>query len=632
MDNKLGLDNYYSNTIMPAYAHSYLLTAILSPDYVDSENNSPATKGPSDGDIGNYTKFKYGTKIEDYYWRVPLGSNEATFNEGLKSDLMDDKANYIYGEKELWYLDTIETKNYIAIFTLGDRKDGYGVIGKNGGRANTNPMKYLQKISLYVKRDYKKNPATAVAIKVVHFEYDYSLCPKVPNNINYGNPANNGKLTLKKIYFTYQDSNKAGLSPYKFFYAGYDKANNTYDARYNPPYNLKGYDRWGNYKPNTANSLSPTSTDIPTAEYPYVEQDQTTADIYTQAWSLTEIDLPSGGIINVDYESDDYAYVQNKRAGQMFKVIDVQTNTAPFKFNTITYNPPVVAPSVITPIELNDAATGKRLIIKLQDPITGTAPDKDDIFKNQYLGNIDNLYFRFLMDIKGGRCEYVSGYVSRSRIDFANCQVDVSGRYACITLLNTTTNDSGVDKINPITKAAIQFGRLNMSRVVWNSSELDDAIGDDGSFGEDLLKAIVKSNFFNNISDAIVGPNEALYSDKYKVGHNMITGKSWIRLNNPNMKKLGGGCRVRQIRISDEWKDMSNNTDKSFSYGQEYEYTLEDGITSSGVASYEPQLGGDENPGSNPCPLVRRNGWRPTMNITWKSLLASRFSFSQRGL
>ena len=568
--NPLGLDNYFSNTIIPAYAHSYLLTAVLSPDYVDSENNGITTKGPSDGDIGNFTKFNYDTKIEDYNWRVPVGENAATFNEGLKSEPTDDKANYIYGVKDLFYLTSIETKNYIAVFSLEERKDGYGVVDKNGKRASSKPMKLLRKISLYAKRAYNLNASTAVPIKEVHFEYDYSLCPNVPNNINYGTATDNGKLTLKKIYFTYQNSNKARLSPYVFNY-------NTF----NPEYNIKGYDRWGNYKPAISNGIA-------AAEYPYVEQDKVTADQYAQAWSLNEILLPSGGEIKVDYESDDYAYIQNKQAGQMFKVIGVENNSGTFP----------VAPFPVTGTSANINFNNEtRLIVKLQTPITES--NKDVVFQNQYLSGIDYLYFRFLVDIRGGRLEYVSGYLRREDIKLSDCKVDGSGQYACITINKTQTNDNTGQFVCPITKAAIQFGRLNMPRVVWSSVDIDNTMSS-GSFGKDLLVALINSDFSKNISDAVLGPNEALYSN-YNVGKSAVMGKSWIRLNNPNKQKLGGGCRVKKIAISDEWDGtgITANTPQAFSYGQEYSYTLKDG-TSSGVASYEPQLGGDENPWKKP--------------------------------
>ncbi|MBA3707007.1 MAG: hypothetical protein H0W84_14220, partial [Bacteroidetes bacterium] len=583
--NKCGIDNYFSNTKMPAFAHSYMLTAVLSPDYVDSDYDGTtpatitATKGPSDGDIGNYTKFIYGTKVADYNWRVPVGTNQATFNEGLMSDETDDKANYLFGQKDLLYLTSIETKNYIAIFTLEDRKDGYGVADKNGKLATANPMKLLRKISLYAKRDYKANPTTAIVIKEVNFEYDYSLCPKTPNNINYSAASNNGKLTLKKIYFSYQKSNKARLSPYMFTYNS-STVNPDYKA--NPDYNIKGYDRWGNYKPLVTYG-------VPTAEFPYVDQDQTNADLYSQAWSLKEIYLPSGGKVKVDYESDDYAYVQDKQAGQMFKVVGVKART------DITFNN---LPSFGAPIDLNPSpgvSGGTRLIIKLQKTITPGAT-ANATYVSQYLSGIQNFYFRFLMDIRFGKKEYVSGYVTKDDIDFSNCTVDATGNYGSIAIKNTRSNDNTGTYICPITKAAIQFGRLNMPRVVYSSSDVDNTMSN-GSFSKDLVVALINSNFYKTISEAIKGPNESLYTQG--VGKNAIMGQSWLRLNNPIKKKLGGGCRVKKIAISDEWDGTGIVENTGYSYGQEYFYTMPDG-TSSGVASYEPQLGGDENPWKKP--------------------------------
>ena len=63
-----------------------------------------------------------------------------------------------------------------------------------------------------------------------------------------------------------------------------------------------------------------------------------------------------------------------------------------------------------------------------------------------------------------------------------------------------------------------------------------------------------------------------------------VGGKSLIRLNNPIAKKYGGGHRVKTIKVNTGWGET---------YGQKYSYTNEDG-TSSGVADYEPILGGNE--------------------------------------
>ncbi|MBL0048939.1 MAG: hypothetical protein IPP32_12680 [Bacteroidetes bacterium] len=245
LSNSKGLDNYYSNTELPPYAHSYLLTAVLSPDYIDCDKIA----GPSDNDFGNYTKFNYEKLVSDYNWKVPVEKNKANYNEGLKSIKYDDKASYVYGTKELWYLKSIVTKNYVAVFELGSRTDANGVKDKNGEmETNLNKAsRLLKSISLYSKKDYYKNSGpAAIPIKVVHFVYDYSLCQGIPNfnpgAIQSGDPnldltlsnKNSGKLTLRKIFFTYQNSNKGRFSPYTFTYNS--------EPTKNPDYNIKSYD------------------------------------------------------------------------------------------------------------------------------------------------------------------------------------------------------------------------------------------------------------------------------------------------------------------------------------------------------------------------------------------------------
>jgi len=75
-------------------------------------------------------------------------------------------------------------------------------------------------------------------------------------------------------------------------------------------------------------------------------------------------------------------------------------------------------------------------------------------------------------------------------------------------------------------------------------------------------------------------------------GRQVIASKSWIRLNSPDKIKFGGGLRVRQVTIKDQWAN-----DEEGIYGQLYEYTTKEGADtiSSGVAAYEPLVGGEEN-------------------------------------
>ncbi|MCD6018565.1 MAG: hypothetical protein K0S53_1686 [Bacteroidetes bacterium] len=574
--NGLGIDNFFSRTTTPGYAHSYLLTSVLSPDYIDAD----ATRGPSDGDFGSYTRFAY-KKINNYKWRTPF--EKASFTEGLKSDLQDDKANYIYGEKELWYLDSVITKNYVAVFHKSLREDAVGVKNENGGysASDSEKMMKLDSISLYSKSDLKINGTTALPIKRVHFEYDYSLCKGIPN-VTSG-VGTKGKLTLKKIYYTYQNSNKARLSPYQFSYG------------FNPNYNLKGYDRWGNFKLNQATSIGVRPSDVGSfvggqispSDYPYAEQDRAIANQNASAWSLEKIQLPSGGTIKVSYESDDYAYVQNRQAMEMFKIVNVDSNSDNLN-------------------GLKSFASGgtDKFYFKLEKDHNNNYIT--DIHK--YTNGISNLYFRFLVNIRHvfayDNLEYVSGY---GEIDPGKCGTDAMTGLGWIGFKSVKLKDNGGGAtVNPIIKTSIQYARLYLSKKAFTSgttSDISEAAGieNGNGLGLQILDALINSSFTKNIKDAIQGPNDALYST-YNVGKQFVTNKSWVRLMNPNKKKLGGGARVKQIEMIDEWGSMiGGTTSDNATYGQKYSYTLDDG-TSSGVATYEPQLGGDENPFRQPLP------------------------------
>lgn len=537
--NENGVDHYYSKTKTPAYAHSYLLTAVLSPDYIDIDG----IQGPSKGDFGTYTKFTYSVPI-DYNWRTPVGVNKASFNEGLLSTTEDDKASYIYGTKQLRYLEKLETKNYVAIFhTSAIRNDAKGVADENGAISSVG-MNKLEKISLYTQEEYQANLsdlANAIPIKEVHFVYDYSLCQQIPNN-----PSGGGKLTLKQVYFTYRKSKKGKLTPYEFTY-----------SNSNPTYNLKGYDRWGNYKPN--------STTLTNGEFPYVDQtNPNLQNTYAAAWSLTRIDLPSGGKIEVDYESDDYAYVQNKKAMQMFKLSGVtneSNNVDPISGNSINLD------------------GNSKLYFSLD-------PSSSNI--NDYVGGISYLYFKCLVDFGSGY-DYVPGY---ARIK----NKGISGNQGWVELEPVSLGDEASGTYNPIVKAGVQFGRLYLSKFIFNQPVVDD----DAGFAFDYINALVQT--FANFKDMLKSPNQSIYDmDR---GRKINTDKSWIRLNNVNGKKQGGGVRVKKLRINDEWESMTASSSiPNSEYGQEYDYsqTLTNGqVISSGVAAYEPQIGGEENPWRQP--------------------------------
>lgn len=171
--NTHGLDNFVSIDRMPAYSYTHHLTEVVSPDYRDLTGD-----GPSDDDYGNWVKFNYAYQAGplfssggNYSWRFPMTDNDilmpgedglAVFNEGLKSRDNDNKASYTYGEKEKWYLQSIESRTHIAVFytsITGDRNDARQASSSRGGVDLTGPNlnQQLDRIEYYSKNDVYEN-------------------------------------------------------------------------------------------------------------------------------------------------------------------------------------------------------------------------------------------------------------------------------------------------------------------------------------------------------------------------------------------------------------------------------------------------------------------------------------------
>jgi hypothetical protein len=591
LENKYGVDEYYSSKITPAYAHSFMLSAVLSDDYSDVDD----IKGPSKGDFGSYVAFDY-EKVDNHEWRTPMEENTAYFNEGLKIDGHDDKASFVHGKKELWYVKKVETKNYIALFHFFVRKDGYSSAGRNGGLAidSTRAMKGLAKIVLYTKPEYEKNQANATPIQTVKFNYDYSRCPTYPGNINTQQGSTTatetGKLTLLSIEVTYQKSKKMKSRKYRFDYNSI-----------NPKYNLKAVDRWGVYKP-TGNSSTDYSLSDPltNADFPYTLQTAITND-YASAWHLTDIHLPTGGKIHVDYESDDYGYVQHKRAHKMIPISGIayyDGNGNPhIDVNDVSENGAPKHVLFSTSVNHNNNRN-RPILFKLDD-------NNDDV--SDYVAIGQQIYFRVLTDFKPdkpdndyGKYDYVSGYgeVLEAKNEWINGK-----KYGYIRFKGEKLMENGSDNYSIIAKAAILFGRMNLSRFIYDINAPGTENSDENSL-KDLGLAFVNS--FVSFKDIFSGPNMPIYQKEK--GVSFVTEKSWIRTLEPRKKKKGGGVRVKRISIYDNWNLQTNNQEAGYYYGQEFKYELEDG-TSSGVASYEPMLGGDENPWHQPVMYVNEKKW-----------------------
>jgi hypothetical protein len=522
--NRVGKERLYSCTETPAYAYSYLLTEITSPDYVDVNNNHT----PDDADLGYWVKFTYDTKYQGnnlYRWRFPYEG--ANFFMGDRSNQTDDKGSYNYGEKEIAYVEKIETKTHKAVFYISARNDALGISnsinGEYGGGKNMDAQLYkLDSIALFSKDD------TLVPVKTAIFVYDYSLCKSIPNSTN-----NSGKLTLKSLYFKYENSEKGEGNPYVFHY-GYD------NPLYNPDYNSARMDRWGNYKEN-ANYFEH-----------YVSQNKEQADRWAQAWLLTKIELPEGGAIDVAYESDDYAYVQDRQAMCMAKMM------GPTNFNKENGN----------------------YYIYFQKSAGINAKEYVRGFKNNLM------FFKTAIRYKSGmNPDYIQGYVEIYPETAINA--DGSGTIGKVQIKPFTAYD-----IHPIYLLALQYLKNNRPDLLFNNADADE----DQSDVEAFFRALLSKGVIKKVR-TMFGGNGSFYRDcisnrdyAFPV-YTLTEMPSYVRLNVPSKIKYGGGVRVKTITMQDNWEKSENSA-----YRQEYYYRkMENGkIISSGVAEYEPTVCAEE--------------------------------------
>lgn len=557
--NGHGPSKFYSATQTPPYAHSYLLTSVLSDDYADVTGN-----GPSDDDLGSYTKFNYSLKNENFKWKAPYADNKAQYDHGFKSDPLDDKASVLSGSREQWYLHSIESKNYVAEFFTSKREDA------RGAKDNLNERAYsykLDSIKLYNKHDRFINKNKAVPIKTIIFSYDYSLCQNVPNNLN-SNSGEKGKLTLKKIFIRYGNSDKNMISPYQFFYAS---------GPTNYSYNVANKDRWGMYKPSDGN--------LPNSDFPFVNQNDANINNYATAWALSTITLPSGGKIHVQYESDDYAYVQDKSAMEMFYLTGIGDTTL-FRAGSQLY--------------IDKHTPQLYLYFKRRkiDELPGMT------FKDIYLKDQNLLYYNFDVEIrkKQNGFEPIKGYAEV--LDIGVCPNNEDYGYIRIKKVTPLGGDA---ELNPISYMTINFARYYLPQVIFPGND---------PYSNNITNVLTGLKYaFTELLGFAENPVKRMIEEGRAKQVNLAT--SYMRLTNPGRNKKGGGSRVKQLTFNDQWDNLAGGNSTSATYGKRYKYTIESsngsGKISSGVASYEPQIGTDENPFHSPVNYSAQSGndWPP---------------------
>ena len=223
------------------------------------------------------------------------------------------------------------------------------------------------------------------------------------------------------------------------------------------------------------------------------------------------------------------------------------------------------------------------LYVKLDKPLTSDAE-----FRKYYIEDMEYLYFKATVDItSSGDDEFVSGY---GKI-LASGICPNNSDYAWISLAYMQSGDfqsNGSLDINPITWFALKLAKNNMQDKIFPLGSINFS-GGKADIARGLLGVVID---FASLAMGIDATLLGLGFCKWMSNKN-----SWVRLYDPSLMKLGGGHRVKSIILRDNWKHLSQTGNDAY-YQTNYSYTTnktEGGTFSSGVATYEPAVGGDEN-------------------------------------
>lgn len=601
--NVNGIDNFYQEVTTPAYANAFLLTTILSQDYSDLNND-----GPTVDDLGSYVKFNYSMPDYDaseisedaehhlFNWRAPY--KDANWSRGYESDELDDRASFSYGKREQWYMHSIETKDRIAIFELADRADGIGNVGRNGtASASANKQKYLVGVKIFNRKAFEKDGLSASPIREIKMHYSYDLCSGITSFIDPGVSAscNNhplkdfdpstygsidkysgGKLTLHMVEFIEGELNMISKDPYVFEY-----------KTLNPDYAYKSVDRWGTYHPVNLYEEGGVSNQrqIRLANHPYTYQDKDSQDLWSSAWMLSDITLPSGSKISLDYEADDYGYVQNKQAMTMLKINGIRETLEGADGNTLYGDD--------QGLEI-EAGNGVLNLGDVKKPNLYITFEKESgKLASDYVPKDDILFFSFNVNLarreEPDAYEQISGYFTIEEYG------DIpSTDLGYIKVKHYDLGKTRSAKIHPVTKMAFQYAFSNLPHLMnpkgytkrsSGLEKIEDAVSQMVGIIPEYIKSLTgASAYFQALGHA----------------QEVELNRSYLRLNEPSKTKLGGGHRVKKVTVSDVWDVMTKNQEGEASYSTLYSYQTTDPKTndsiSSGVAIYEPFVGGEENP------------------------------------
>lgn len=597
------------------YASSFLLTEMTTSDYVDRTFN-----GPSPDDYGGYVKFNYVRAAGDpdktaiahspwYYWRMPYRG--LSYTKGSLSDPDDDLGSFSAGEREMYYIQSIETKTHIAFFvtnttdttigghrirgshdTLRGRWDGFqGPLEVNAVKdsnasgaivdiAHPNFSRKLERIELYAKNAAGKPDSL---LSTVFLEYDYSLRPGMPNSLKDTADTTKrvGMLTLKKLWFQNQSIVNARIAPFTFGYRypdsiAYPKAfRNSHpeiarfgtqyvDTAQNPSYSEFDADPWGSYQYNGRARYAQLRN--------WVNQAPDSVKFDPAAWQLKTIHMPSGGETRIQYEQNDYGYVQDRPASAMVSLVETP-NTG---FNSLDDDSHAQYYLNLADIGVPDSSHSR--VAKVANMV-----------KTYFLNEGNKIYFKLhysLLDHTSFTnpeytSDYINGYGNLTVVRLDTIATTPYKRYGVIIEIHGDGDFNVPRKICRDFVKKNRRGKFDPSLELPNSGDASDRVAALESRMDDI-------DF-----------NESHYCQELDFAN------SYVRIPLP-ANKLGGGIRVKRLLSFDPGIESD-----SAMYGTEYVYTTFDAVRndtiSSGVAVNEPAVIREENALFAPWPDKYQN-------------------------
>ena len=216
---------------------------------------------------------------------------------------------------------------------------------------------------------------------------------------------------------------------------------------------------------------------------------------------------------------------------------------------------------------------------------------------DNYLKGSKVIYYNFNVRLTGKKNSYeqVKGYANVE--DAGACSDGIHGYIKFKAAIPT----GGGATLNPVTYTTLNVGRYNLPQIIFPGSDPDE------SDLVDILSGLKEA--FEELVSATKSP--IVHLVKMNEAKIVNLNKCYVRLAAVGLFKKGGGQRVKNLLFFDSWLSMAGGNEQTATYGKQFDYTINDpsnGHISSGVASYEPLIGGDENPLRQPIPYIGSSG------------------------